>query len=92
MPEVKVLKFSTVWCGPCKMYDPIVNQVVEHYSNNPQVVIEKIDADQQPDLSLEYGVRSVPTTIFLKDGQQVDKLVGAQQKNKLIEKIDSLLV
>jgi len=75
----EILYFSATWCGPCKNFKPIMEQV------SRELPVRFVDVDSNPQLVAEYGVRSVPTVIFLKDGQTVDKKAGvlteAQIKN-----------
>ena len=66
----EILYFSATWCGPCKNFKPIMEQV------SRELPVRFVDVDSNPQLVAEYGVRSVPTVIFLKDGQTVDKKAG----------------
>jgi thioredoxin 1 len=84
-----VLDFWAEWCGPCRMLGPIIDELSKDEVNN-DVVIGKINVDENPELSGKYGIRSIPTIIFLKDGVVVDKLIGGIAKNVLQDKINSL--
>lgn len=84
-----VVDFWAQWCGPCKMVGPIVDELAKEYEG--KVVIGKCDVDENSDLPGEFGIRSIPTLIFFKDGKQVDKHVGAATKAALEDKIKSLL-
>lgn len=77
------------WCGPCRQLTPIVEELAEEYGD--KVVIGKLDVDKNPSLTAKFMVRNIPTILFFKDGKMVDKIVGAVPKNKLQEKINSLL-
>lgn len=77
------------WCGPCRMVKPIVEELSDEYAG--KAVIGAIDVDSNPNITVEYGVRNIPTLLFFKGGQLVDKQVGAVPKAVLAEKLDSLL-
>jgi thioredoxin 1 len=80
---MKTMKyFSATWCGPCKTFKPIMNEIVgEGHS------VQFIDIDQQQDLAAKYGVRSVPTTVIEENGIEVDRFVGAIPKQQVITKL-----
>jgi thioredoxin 1 len=75
----KILYFSAPWCGPCKQFAPIMEQIGQ------TVPVEKINVDEQSDLAATYGVRNVPTILILKDGQVAQKFVGVQPPNLILE-------
>lgn len=84
-----VIDFWAEWCGPCRMIAPIVEELAAEYEG--KVVVAKCDVDSNDDVAAEYKVRNIPTLVFLKDGQLVDKHVGAISKDALKAKIDALL-
>lgn len=84
-----VIDFWAEWCGPCRMIAPIVEELAAEYEG--KVVVTKCDVDSNDDVAAEYKVRNIPTLVFLKDGQLVDKHVGAISKDALKAKIDALL-
>lgn len=84
-----MIDFWAEWCGPCRMVGPIVEEMAGEYDG--KAVIGKVNVDENPDISMKYGIRNIPTIIFLKNGEMVDKSVGAVPKNILTEKIDNLL-
>jgi len=84
-----VIDFWAEWCGPCRMIGPIVEELAEVYKD--KVVIGKVDVDNNDEITSRYGIRNIPTILFIKDGKVVDKQVGAAQKSALVEKIDKLL-
>ncbi|MEY3398271.1 MAG: thioredoxin [Bacteroidota bacterium] len=84
-----MIDFWAEWCGPCRMVAPIVEEMSSEYSE--KAVIGKVNVDNNPDISMKYGIRNIPTILFLKNGQVVDKSVGAVPKNVLTEKIEALL-
>ena len=85
-----VIDFWAEWCGPCRMIAPIVDELAAEYEG--QVVIGKCDVEDNDDITVKYGVRNIPTIIFLKNGELVDKQVGACSKDALKEKIQKLTV
>lgn len=81
--------FSATWCGPCKALAPILDEVGAEFEGKANVV--KIDVDESDDLAIEFGIRSVPTVLFFKNGEIVDKFVGAVPKAQIVEKINNNL-
>lgn len=77
------------WCGPCRMVGPLVEQLADEYKD--RAVIGKIDVDSNPQTSINYGVRNIPTILFFKGGELVDKQVGAVPKQVLADKLEALL-
>ncbi len=84
-----VIDFWAEWCGPCRMIAPVVEELAAEYEG--KVIIGKCDVEENDEITMKYGVRNIPTIIFIKDGQLVDKQVGACQKGALVEKIEKLL-
>jgi thioredoxin 1 len=84
-----VIDFWAEWCGPCRMVGPIVEELAKEYDG--KVVIGKMDVDNNVDTPNQYGIRNIPTILFFKDGQLVDKQVGAAQKAALVAKVEALL-
>ncbi len=84
-----VIDFWAEWCGPCRMIAPIVDELAAEYDG--RVVIGKCDVEQNDELSMKYGVRNIPTLLFIKNGQLVDKQVGAASKDALKAKIEKML-
>lgn len=87
--KLVVLDFWAEWCGPCKMVSPIIDELSEEYKD--KAIIGKVDVDSNDDATAEYGVRNIPTVIFIKNGEVVDKLVGANSKSTFAEKIEKYL-
>lgn len=81
--------FWATWCGPCKKIAPDVEALAEEYKD--QVIIGKCDVDDNDELTGKFGVRNIPTVLFIKDGEVKDKTVGAVTKAQLEEKIKALL-
>lgn len=80
---MKSLKyFSATWCGPCKVFKPVMQELAGQGHS-----IEFIDVDEQSDVATEFGVRSVPTTVVIENGQEVDRFVGAIPKEQVLERI-----
>ncbi len=84
-----VVDFWATWCGPCKMIAPFVEELAEEFKG--QVEIGKCDVDDNSDLPGRFGIRNIPTLLFFKNGQLVDKHVGAATKAALKEKVEALL-
>ena len=84
-----VVDFWATWCGPCRMVAPIISELAEEYSG--KIVVGKCDVEENDELAAEFGIRNIPTILFFKNGEMVDKLIGAQPKAKLEEKFKQLL-
>lgn len=84
-----VIDFSATWCGPCKKVAPIIEELAAEYDG--KVIIGKCDVDENDELTSKFGIRNVPTILFLKNGEVVDKHVGAAPKSELANKVQSLL-
>ena len=84
-----LVDFWAEWCGPCKMIAPAVHDLALEYDGKLNVA--KLDVDNNPNIAMKYGVRSIPALIFFKEGQPVDQVVGAVPKGALKRKIDSVL-
>ncbi|EGK03181.1 MAG: thioredoxin [Prevotella sp.] len=84
-----VIDFWAEWCGPCRMVGPIVEELAAEYAD--KVTIGKVDVDNNDDITSKYGIRNIPTILFIKNGEVVDKQVGAAQKAVLVEKIENML-
>ncbi|HOG04778.1 MAG: thioredoxin [Paludibacter sp.] len=84
-----VIDFWAEWCGPCRMVGPSIEELSKEYEGKVQ--IGKMNVDDHVDTPIEYGIRNIPTVLFIKDGQVVDKQVGAVPKAVLEEKVKALL-
>lgn len=84
-----VVDFWAEWCGPCRMISPIIEELANEYAD--KAVIGKVDVDNNPDIVARFGIRNIPTILFFKNGEVVDKQVGAAQKSAFNEKIDKIL-
>ena len=84
-----LVDFWAEWCGPCKMIAPVIEELAAEFDGKAKVV--KVNVDEQPKLAQEYGVRSIPTLLFFRDGKVAEQLVGAAQKEALAEKLNSLI-
>ena len=84
-----VVDFWATWCGPCRAIAPIIEELANEYDG--KIVVGKCDVEENDDLAMEFGIRNIPTILFIKDGVVVDKHVGASTKSKLQEKFDKLV-
>lgn len=84
-----VVDFGAAWCGPCKKIAPIVDALAADYEG--QAIIGKVDVEEEEDLAVRFGVMSVPTILFIKNGEVVDKQVGATSRQVLEEKLKAIL-
>jgi thioredoxin 1 len=82
---VSVVDFWAEWCGPCRLIGPIIDDLAKEYEG--KVAIGKVNVDENPEISMKYNVRSIPTILILKDGEIVDKQVGLTTKANLEAKI-----
>ncbi len=82
-----LVDFWAEWCGPCKMIGPVVEELASDYDG--KAVIGKVDVDTNPEISAKYGIRSIPTLLVFKDGEIVDKQIGAVPKGVLSQKLDA---
>ena len=84
-----VMDFWSPWCGPCKMVGPIIDELATEYEG--KVIIGKCDVDENGDVAAEYGIRNIPTVLFFKNGELVDKQVGSAPKSAYVAKIEAIL-
>jgi thioredoxin 1 len=88
-PVPVLVDFWAPWCGPCKMIAPVLEEIAQEYEGKAKIV--KINIDDNQNTPAQFGVRSIPTLILFKNGQEVEKVIGAQGKDKLTALIDSAL-
>jgi len=86
---VTMVDFWAPWCGPCRMIAPVVEELAEDFEG--KATIAKVNTDEEQDIAVKYGIRSIPSILFFKDGQVVDQMVGAAGKDVFAEKLNALL-
>jgi thioredoxin 1 len=84
-----LVDFWAAWCGPCRMVAPVIEQLGQEFAG--RAVVAKLDVDQNPITAQRYGVQSIPTLIFFRNGQEVDRAMGAQPAHVLRQKLETLL-
>ncbi|MCR4827886.1 MAG: thioredoxin [Bacteroidales bacterium] len=84
-----LMDVGATWCGPCKALAPIVDELSEEYDG--KMLFAKVDVDEASDIAARYRIRNVPTVLFIKNGEVVDKSVGLVAKGTLVEKINALI-
>ncbi|MGV8091827.1 MAG: thioredoxin [Mangrovibacterium sp.] len=84
-----LVDFWAEWCGPCRMVGPVVEELSREYEG--KLLVTKLDVDSNPDTPMKFGIRNIPTILFFKGGQLVDKHVGAAPKATLSAKVNSIL-
>ncbi len=85
--KLSMIDFWAEWCGPCRAIGPVVEELSKEFEG--RVNVGKVNVDHNPQLSMNYGITSIPAILFIKNGQVVDKLVGAQPKHNFVKKIES---
>ena len=82
-----LVDFWAEWCGPCRMIGPVVKEMASEYDGKAK--IGKVNVDENPNISMKFGVRSIPTLLIFKNGEVVDQIVGAVPKSQLTKKLDA---
>ncbi len=82
--KTEVIDFWATWCGPCKLMNPILDEVEKE---NPNLTITRIDIDSDKDMVEQYNIQSVPTYVILKDGKEVDRIIGAKPKFAFLKRV-----
>ena len=86
---VSMVDFWAPWCGPCRMIAPVIDELAGDFEGKANIC--KVNTDEEQDLAVKYGIRSIPTVLFMNNGEVVDQMVGASSKQAFADKINSLL-
>lgn len=86
-PGLLVVDFWADWCGPCKMLGPVIEQLAADYDG--KAVVGKVNVDDEPDLAQRYGIMSIPTVMFFKDGKEIDKKIGVMPPQEFVKTIEA---
>jgi thioredoxin 1 len=86
---VAMVDFWAPWCGPCRMIAPVIEELAEDFEGKAKIC--KVNTDEQQEVAAKYGIRSIPTILFFKDGQMVDQMIGAASKDVFADKINAQL-
>ena len=84
-----LVDFWAEWCGPCKMLTPTIDELADEYAN--KIVIGKLNVDENPSIASEYGIRSIPSLLFFKDGKVQNQIMGAVSKDDIVKTLDGLI-
>jgi len=84
-----VVDFWAVWCGPCRIVAPIIEKLADEYDG--RAILAKVDVDSNRGIAMRYGIQAIPTMLFFKDGEVVDRIVGAASEQAIRAKLDALL-
>lgn len=84
-----IVDFWAVWCGPCRMIGQIIQEIGQEYED--KVIVGKVDVDNNPEITTKFGIRNIPTVLFFKNGEIVDKQVGSVPKQVIIDKLEAHL-
>ena len=88
--NLMLVDFWATWCGPCQRLGPVIEQIAEDYQDQ-DVIVGKVDVDQEPELARRFGIMNIPTVVFFKDGQELERKIGAMPIDEYTQFLDENL-
>lgn len=86
--KLVLVDFWASWCGPCKVLGPVIDEIAGEYENDDRVIVSKVNVDENQEIAQDYGIRSIPTVVLFKNGEIVDRQVGASAKDTYTQMIE----
>lgn len=86
--KLVLVDFWASWCGPCKVLGPVIDEIAGEYENDDRVIVSKVNVDENQEIAQDYGIRSIPTVVLFKNGEIVDRQIGASSKDTYTQMIE----